>query len=74
MKIDQALRVLKSHQAWRKGEDGYKPTTPHMLSRALEVAINLLETELSYCQCNRPMPNSKFGVFECMNCEKTMKP
>lgn len=73
MTIKKALKVLQKHQQWRKGSHQIA-TDPFELSQALEVAIAILDSEANYCQCKHPMPNSKFGVFECMNCEKTMKP
>lgn len=68
----EALDVLSKHQQWRKGSHQVE-TDSKNLTEALEVAINLLKEELSYCQCPRPFPNQKGPVFECMNCDKQMK-
>lgn len=70
MTPSEALKVLESHQAWRINTP---QTNPEALTRALQVAINLLKQEESYCQCKRPWPNQKGPVFECLNCEKQMK-
>jgi hypothetical protein len=43
MTLNQAIKVLKHHQKWRKGAD-IKPTEPRELTEALEIAINKLET------------------------------
>ena len=42
MTITEAVKILRDHQAWRKGGDGPQ-TDPLKLSEALEVAIRKLE-------------------------------
>lgn len=72
MTIEETIAVLNAHKEWRKGSDG-PATDPKRLTQALDVAIAVLAEDSHYCKCERPWPNPKGPVFECMNCDKQMK-
>lgn len=42
MDLKKAIKVLSTHQKWRKGEK-VKPTNPTELTEALDIAVNLLK-------------------------------
>ena len=68
----EALKTLKKFQKFRTGHSENHPG-PTAVSEALNVAISLLESELNYCQCKVPHINPKWGGYECMKCDKTIK-
>ena len=43
MTLPQAIKVLKKHNKWHKGDTRIKQTGPKELSEALDIAIHLLE-------------------------------
>lgn len=42
MDLKEAIKVLESHQLWRKGAE-IEPTDPKKLSEALDIAVRLLK-------------------------------
>lgn len=46
MTITEAVKILRDHQAWRKGGDGPE-TDPRKLSEALEWVIKTLESKVA---------------------------
>lgn len=42
MKIEQAVEVLRVHNIWRRGSNRVEPTSPTLLSKAIDVIINEL--------------------------------
>lgn len=43
MKIKKAIKVLKKHNKWRRGDDSIEMTDPKTLGIALDTAIEFLE-------------------------------
>lgn len=52
MTITEAVKILRDHQAWRKGGDGSQ-TDPAKLSEALEWAIRTLKRKAAVSKRNR---------------------
>lgn len=44
MNIDDAIKILKYHQAWRTGEEGFQQQHPAIITKAINVIINEYET------------------------------
>jgi hypothetical protein len=42
MSIEEAIKVLESHQAWRLGDDDVQMTDPKKLTEANNVILNYL--------------------------------
>lgn len=43
MKTKKAIKILKKHNAWRRGDDNLKMQHPTKLGKAIDKAIELLE-------------------------------
>lgn len=44
MTMDEAIKILKDHQAWRTGEEGFEQQHPAIITDAINIIITEYET------------------------------
>ncbi len=45
MKLDEAIKILKNHNKWRRGDDNYILGSPEKLGIAIDLVIKFVEKE-----------------------------